>query len=256
MTVPALVATAIDSASDGPLLILGPSLGTSSAVLWEPVIPALAERYRLVAWDLPGHGASPSATQAFTIEELADGVIAILDELEVQEALYAGVSVGGAVGLALGMDHPHRVTRLAIVASAARIGTPESWIERARLVREQSTSPLIVPTAQRWFASGVMEEQSVISGRLLHNLRDADDESYALVCDALRDFDVVDRLGEITAPVLAMYGDHDEVTPQASAEQIAAGVRDGRVVGIERSGHLPPANQPSATARELIAFLG
>ena len=256
MTVPTLVATAIESATDGPLLILGPSLGTSSTVLWEPVIPALAAQYRIVAWDLPGHGASPATTEPYTIEELADGVVAILDELGADTALYAGVSIGGAVGLALGIHHPGRFAKLAIVASAAKIGTPEGWIERAAFVREQSTSALVVGSAQRWFGPGVMEEQPVVSGRLLHSLRDADDESYSLACEALRDFDVVDQLGEIEVPVLALYGDHDETTPQAAAEQIAAGVRDGRAVLIEGSAHLPPANKPSATARELLAFLG
>ena len=256
MTVPILVATAIESAADAPVLVLGPSLGTSSAVLWEPVIPALAERYRIIAWDLPGHGASPATTAPFTIQELADGVITILDELGVEHALYAGVSIGGATGLALGIEHPGRCTKLAIVASAAKFGTPEGWIERAAQVRSQSTSSLVVPTAQRWFAPGVIEEHPVVAGRLLHNLQDADDESYALVCEALRDFDVIDRLGEITVPVLAIYGDEDPVTPQSSAEEIAAGVRDGRTVGIEHSGHLPPANQPAATARELLAFFG
>ncbi len=255
MTVPVLVATELTSNPDGPLLVLGPSLGTASAVLWEPVLPALAERYRVVAWDLPGHGASPAAAAPFTIEELADGVVAILDELGVSNALYAGVSIGGATGLALGIHHPGRFTKLAIVASAAKIGTPEAWVERAAMVRAQSTSPLVVPSAQRWFAPGIVEEQPVVAGRLLHNLQDADDESYALACEALRDFDVVDRLGEIEAPVLALYGDHDATTPQASSEQIAAGVRDGRAALIANSAHLPPANQPAATARELLAFL-
>jgi len=255
MTVPRLVATAIDSASDAPVLVLGPSLGTSSAVLWEPVLPALAPRFRLLAWDLPGHGASPATTESFTMAELADGVVAILDELGIASARYAGVSIGGAVGLALGLGHPGRFSKLAILASGAKIGTPESWIERAAFIRAQSTSALVVQTAQRWFAPGVMEEQPVISGRLLHNLQDADDESYALACEALRDFDVIDRLGEIEVPVLALYGEQDEVTPRASAEQIASGVRDGRTVGIADSAHLPPANQPAATADALLAFL-
>lgn len=256
MTVPTLVATAIESNTAGPLLMLGPSLGTSSAVLWEPVIPALAERYRIVAWDLPGHGASPATTAPYTIEELADGVVAILDELGVSQALYAGVSIGGATGLALGIRHPGRFSKLAILASAAKIGTPEGWIDRAAMVRAQSTSPLVIGSAQRWFAPGVMEEHPVIAGRLLHNLQDADDESYALACEALRDFDVIDQLGRIDVPVLALYGDHDETTPQASAEQIAAGVQDGRAALIAGSAHLPPANQPAATTRELLAFLG
>lgn len=232
-----------------PLVVLGPSLGTST-ILWQNVIPALAERYRVVAWDLPGHGDSPPATQPFSIADLADAVAAAVDG----PFLYAGVSLGGCVGLELLLRHPDRVTAAAIVCSGATVGSADAWAARAAQVRAQSTSALIVGSAQRWFAPGSIERNPDITGRLLHALQDADDESYALCCEALGAFDVRDRLGEIAAPVLAVWGGHDGVTPEASALEIASGVRDGRAAGIADAAHLPPADDAAATATALHGF--
>jgi 3-oxoadipate enol-lactonase len=253
MTVPTLALTAPVGPADAPLLVLGPSLGTS-AILWENALPELAARYRVVAWDLPGHGASPAATAPFTVADLADAVAAAIRALGADRALYAGVSLGGATGLELGLRHPELVSALAIVASGAQLGSPEAWHERAATVRSQSTSALIIPSARRWFAPGSIEREPELSGRLLHSLRDADSESYSLCCEALAAYDVRDRLGELRMPVVALWGEHDAVAPQAKADEIAAGVVDGRAEMIAGVAHLPPAEAPAATAAALVEF--
>jgi len=253
MTVPHLVATAADSA-DAPLLVLGPSLGSVGSTLWSTTIPHLADRFRIVTWDLPGHGASPKATQAFTIADLADGVVAILDELGVSKAFYAGVSIGGGTGLELALRHPDRIERVAMICASYRFATPESWHERAQQVRTQSTSSLVVATAQRWFAPGRMEANPVIDGLLLHNLQDADDESYALACEALAAFDLEPRLADITIPVLDVWGDKDPTIAWDTALKIAATVPQGSATAIEDAAHLAPADQPEAVAEALIDF--
>lgn len=250
MTVPALTITDAGGPAGAPLVVLGPSLGTST-ILWEDVVPALVTRSRVLAFDLPGHGDSPRATAPFTVGELADAVAA-----EIAEPFhYAGVSLGGCVGLELALRHPSAVRSTSIIASGAKIGTAESWAERAAQVRAQSTSSLIIGSAQRWFAPGSIERNPDLTGRLLHALRDADAESYALCCEALGAFDVRDRLGEIAAPVLAVWGAHDGVTPEASAREIAEGVVDGRVAGVPDAAHLPPADDPAVTAELLTGFL-
>ncbi len=255
MTVPTLVATSAESASDAPLLVLGPSLGTAGSVLWSTTIPHLADRFRIITWDLPGHGASPRATEPFTIAELAEGVVRILDDLGAATALYAGVSVGGGTGLELALRHADRIEKAAIVCATYRFATPESWHERAQQVRTQSTSSLVVATAQRWFAPGRMAANPVISGMLLHNLQDADDESYALVCEALAGFDLEARLGDITIPVLDVWGDQDPTIAWDTALKVAATVPQGAAVAIEDAAHLAPADQPEAVAEALIDFL-
>ncbi|MFT4211808.1 MAG: alpha/beta fold hydrolase [Microbacterium sp.] len=253
MTVPALRFTDPAGPDGAPLLVLGPSLGTST-ILWENTLPVLCERYRVTAWDLPGHGDSPAATEPFTVGELADAVATGARELGGDGIRYAGVSLGGATGLELLLRHPGLVAEAAIVASGAQLGDPDSWHERAAKVRAQSTSSLIVQSGQRWFAPDSIAREPVLAGRLFHALQDADDESYALCCEALAAYDVRDRLAEIAAPVVAVWGEHDQVVPEGKAAEIAAGVVDGRAVRIADAAHLPPAEQPVAVTAALIAF--
>jgi pimeloyl-ACP methyl ester carboxylesterase len=146
------------------------------------------------------------------------------------------------------------VERLAILASGAKIGTPEGWRDRASQVRSQSTSSLIVGSAQRWFAPASMTARPALTGRLLHALQDADDASYAYCCDALAAYDVRARLGEIGMPVLAAWGEYDEVTPEASAREIAEGVRRGQALALTDASHLAPAEQPEQVSRMLVEF--
>lgn len=261
MPIPTLTAIAAESAErrgpadDRPLLVLGPSLGTSTR-LWQDVAARLRDDHRVLAFDLPGHGRSAPAAAPFTMSELAAGVIALVDDLGEERFHYAGDSIGGAIGLTLLVEHPERVAAAAIVCSGAKIGTPEAWAERAALVRAQSTSALVVGSAQRWFAPGSMEREPEASGELLHTLRETDAESYARCCEALAGYDLRDRLGEIAAPVLVIAGAHDEATPLALSQEIADGVADARLVVAERSAHLAPAEEPDLVAGALADFLG
>src|SRR5690606_27235360 len=93
-----------------------------------------------------------------------------------------------------------------------------------------------------------------LSGRLLHALQGADDESYARCCEALAAHDVRDRLSAIAHPLIAVWGEHDAVAPEQKADEIAAGVQRGRAVRIAGAAHLPPAEQADATARALRDF--
>ena len=253
MTAPVIAATAPVGPEGAPLVVLGNSLGTSS-ILWEDVVPLLAPDYRVLAWDLPGHGASLAASEAFSVADLADAVAEVISEAGAGRVLYAGVSLGGAAGLELLLGHPGLVDAAAIIASGAQLGEPSGWRDRAAQVRAQSTSSLIITSAQRWFADGAIERRPEISGRLLHALQDADDESYALCCEALAAYDVRERLGEIGAPILAVWGEHDFVAPEAKSDEIARGVQAGRSARIDGAAHLPPAEMPEATARLLRDF--
>ncbi|GAA3199620.1 alpha/beta fold hydrolase [Microbacterium terregens] len=254
MTVPTVSFTAPVGPADAPLVILGPSLGTST-ILWDDVIPLLATDYRVVAWDLPGHGSSAAASDSFTVDELADAVAEGAESLgSGAPVFYAGVSLGGAVGLALALRHPALVRRAAIVASGAQLGDAAGWQERAAQVRAQSTSSVIMGSAQRWFAPDSIARRPELSGRLLHALQDTDDESYALCCQALAAYDVRDALNGIRMPILAVWGEHDGVAPEAKSAEIADGVCNGALVRIDDAAHLPPAEQPEAVAAVLRDF--
>lgn len=242
-----------------PLLVLGPSLGTSAVALWSQAGLALADSFHVVAWDLPGHGSAKPAVEAFSMAELAGGVMALVEDVLSERGepgssfVYAGDSVGGAVGLQLLLDHPDRVRSATLMCTGARIGTAEGWSERAELVRHSATPVMVESSAARWFAPGFLDREPEVAANLLHALQDADRFSYAWTCEALADFDVRQRLPEVTTPVLAIGGAHDEPTPVQSLAEIAHGVANGRLVVLDDVAHLAPAEAPAEVARLITA---
>ncbi|WP_350003534.1 alpha/beta fold hydrolase [Pseudarthrobacter sp. WHRI 8279] len=244
-----------------PLLVVGPSLGTST-ILWNRTASVLGNDYDVVAWDLPGHGVSPAATETFDVAALADAVVELVDSIAPGEAFhYAGVSLGGATGLQLGIKHGERLKSLSVQCSGAKLGTPEGWLERAETVRSQGTPVMIQGSAERWFAPGFMEREPELSSRLLHALRDADRFSYAFCCEALAAFDVREDLGSIRVPTQVIAGALDGVAPPSFAEDVAAGITAGggtaTAVTLEGVAHLAPAEAPAHVAelmRSLITW--
>ncbi|MFI0449927.1 3-oxoadipate enol-lactonase [Actinomadura sp. 6N118] len=245
----------LDGPEDAPLVVLGPSLGTSTE-LWDPQMPALIRRWRVLRYDLPGHGRSPAERSALpggrvTVEGLADEIVRSLDRLEIDQAAYAGISLGGAVGTALALRAPERVASLVLCCTSARFGPPEAWHERAGRVRRQGTGPLADTAAERWFTPGFTG-----AGPYVEMLRATGAEGYAACCEALARFDATERLAEITAPTLVIAGAQDGPTPPADhAERLAAGIPDAALVVIEGAGHLANAERPEPVTRAITAHL-
>lgn len=221
-----------------PLLVLGPSLGTSATTLWADCGGRLSDVFDVLAWDLPGHGHNRTVPEEpFTMSELAAGVLAIVDEVQYQRGdagspiCYAGDSVGGAVGLQLLLDSPGRVATAALLGTAAKVGDEAMWSDRIEHVSLAGTAALAA-------------QETV-------------DQGYLQVCGALATFDVRDRLGEIKVPVLAVAGAQDVTTPPGALREIAQRVQHGTYAELDGVAHLAPAEAPAAVAGLLRRhFLG
>lgn len=239
---------------DQPLLVVGPSLGTSATTLWGVAAAALADDFQVIGWDLPGHGwnrapvEGPTTTAALA-RELLEALDRLHDGFEPLRFHYAGDSVGGAVGLQLMLDAPDRVLSATLCCSAAHFGGNEPWEQRIATVSASGTPALVTSSAERWFGPGFLERQPERGSALLHALSDADDAGYGAVCSALGAFDVRDRLGEITAPVLTIAGSDDVATPPEVMALVAGGVQRGRAVVLDGVGHLAPIEAPDEVVR-------
>lgn len=229
-----------------PPLFLGPSLGTSTA-LWDGVAPELSVTHRVVRWDLPGHGGSRADLigPGATVADLAGLVLALADALGVDRFAYAGVSLGGAVGLHLAVHHPDRVSALAVLCSSAHFDGRGPWEERARTVRRDGLAALAENANSRWFTPGFTVP------RLIEDQRTADPDAYAACCDALAAFDLRDRLASITAPTLLVAGREDAATPPAHLREIADAVPGASLTEISGASHLAPAERPEAVLAAL-----
>ncbi len=266
MTAPRLTGTQLSAAHGDqglkPLLVLGPSLGTSASTLWSACAGHLADRFHVVAWDLPGHGSTHEAAPGdFDMADLAAGVLVVVDAVQAERGetagpfAYAGDSVGGAVGLQLLLDTPERVRAAVLLCTSAGFAAFPGYVERARTVRASGTAAVVELSAQRWFGRGFLDHHPEQGSALLHGLQAVDDEGYAQTCEAIARFDVRDRLAEITQPVLAVAGSDDVATPPVQLEEIATGVRNGRLVVLDGVGHLAPAEEPSVVAKLLAQHL-
>ncbi|HVK27107.1 MAG TPA: alpha/beta fold hydrolase [Nocardioides sp.] len=243
-----------------PLLVVGPSLGTTVDRLWGPVADLLAG-WNVLGWDLPGHGHSPAAdrlTPGFSMAELASAVLAAVTEAAGPDDAFAhaGDSIGGAVGVQLALDAPERVTAVASLCSAAVFGTAAPWHERAALVRAEGMAPMVASSPARWFGPAITAAADGRVQAALHDLAGVDAEGYARCCEALAGYDARDHLGSVAVPLLAVAGAEDVATPPPVLAELAAGVPDGRLEVLPGVGHLAPYEDPAATAALLRAFLG
>ncbi|MEU6393533.1 3-oxoadipate enol-lactonase [Streptomyces sp. NPDC046939] len=240
-----------EGSPSAPALMLGPSLGTSLA-LWDRVAPELSSGHRVVRWDLPGHGGSdPGLIRAgATVGDLAELVLALADSLGIERFAYAGVSLGGAVGMWLAVHHPERVGSLAVLCSSAHFGGAEAWEERAAQVRAHGVGGVAESAAARWFTPGFGV------ARLVQDNRDADPGAYAACCDALAAFDLRERLADIAVPTLVVAGREDPATPPAHAREIADAVPGAELVELAGASHLAVAERPDAVVGLLRTHLG
>jgi 3-oxoadipate enol-lactonase/4-carboxymuconolactone decarboxylase len=227
-------------------LVLGPSLGTSSAACWGPAADLLRDDFDVVTWELPGHGDDDGPVPA----ELLVGDLAsrVLDRVD-GPFLYAGDSVGGQVGLQLLLDVPDLVLGAALCCTGARIGDDEMWTTRVAQVRAGGTAALLEATPTRWFAPDFEAREPDRAAALLQALSLASDDGYAAVCHALQSYDVRDRLGEIARPIVAVAGRVDPVCPPDLLREIADGVQNGRLVVLDDVAHQAPAEAPEQVSR-------
>ncbi|WP_338894892.1 3-oxoadipate enol-lactonase [Streptomyces sp. TG1A-60] len=232
--------------ASAPPLLLGPSLGTS-VKLWDKVAPELSITHRVIRWDLPGHGDSPAGliSPGATVADLAGLVLALADSLGVGRFAYAGVSLGGAVGLHLAAHHPERVSSLAVICSSAHFSGAKPWRERAELVRREGLAGLAGSAESRWFTPGFTVPE------LVEDHRGADPEAYAACCDALAAFDIRADLAAISAPTLLVAGRQDPATPPAHLREIADAVPGSSLTELPGASHLAPAERPEAVLAAL-----
>ena len=229
--------------SDAPVVVLAPSLGTTLA-MWDDLAEVLSQSYRVIRFDIRGHGASPVPPGPYTTTELADDVIAMVGLLGVERFAFVGLSLGGAIGQTLAVQHPDRLTALVLCCTGPSFGDPETWRERAARVRAEGMAWLVEPTEERWFTPGFLESNPDEVASLIEMIASVPPVGYAACCDALAAYDITSRLGEITAPTRVIAGAQDPVSPPSVAQVLVDGIPDADLVVIDDASHIANIAQP------------
>ena len=244
----------LDGTEGRPVLVFGNSLGTTWE-LWDGQVAALADAWRIVRFDHPGHGRSPLPDGALTVESIADDVLNLVDELGRERLTFCGLSLGGAVGMAAARLAPDRIERLVLCCTSARFGEPEGWHDRARLVRAGGTAIVAERVLERWFTDETRRTDTATAARFRTILEAVPSEGYAACCEALALWDARGDLGAISARTLVVAGEQDVATPPADGAFLAESIPGAILTVLPGAAHLANIEQPELFERALVEFL-
>jgi 3-oxoadipate enol-lactonase len=205
--------------SDLPVLVFGNSLATDIR-LWAEQIACFQSRYRIVVFDYPGHG-SPLWPEAANMRQFAAKIALMLDALDVTYYNYCGLSMGGALGMALALQHPQRMQKLVLSNTAAQLGPADFWNRRMEVAMTQGMSVLADASLARWFTPEAVEADPAKYAIAKKMFLATEPEGYAQCCIAIRDFEFTDQLSAIAVPTLVIAGAHDTACTTAQAHLMA-----------------------------------
>lgn len=234
-----------------PAVLLLNTLG-GTLEMWDRQLPALAERFLVIRSDTRGHGESPVPPGPYEIDDLVDDAVAILDNLDLERAHVAGVSLGGMVAMRLAARNPERVDRLALLCTSAHMGPPETWAERAATVRAKGTAAIADMVVSRWLTEAHQIAEPGTVRYLREMIAGTPADGYAGCCDAIREMDLREDLASIKAPTLVVSGADDPSTPPEHQQLIADGIVAARLISIPKCAHLSPVDQPESVNDALL----
>lgn len=224
----------ISGRADAPLLILLNSLG-SSLHMWDKLLPVFEASFRVLRTDTRGHGQSGVAAESFTIADLGRDVLNLMDAVQAEKASICGVSLGGLVGLWLGIHASDRVDRLILANTAAKIGTKEMWEQRIETVNAPGMAALAAATLGRWFTADYRNKHPDEMEKVRGMIAATDPQGYTACCAVLRDADLRGDAVQVKAASLVITGTYDPATPPSDGRALHAVIRHSRCVELNAS---------------------
>ncbi|MFW5470717.1 3-oxoadipate enol-lactonase [Knoellia sp. CPCC 206435] len=240
---------------DAPTVVLSNSLGSTMA-MWEAQVAELSRVARVVRYDTRGHGASPVVPGPYSIDDLADDVIALLDRLRLARVHLVGLSLGGMTGMRLAARNPERVDRLVVLCTSARLEPTQGWLDRAATVRSQGAAVVADAVVERWYTEPFRTAHPERVAAAVATVSATPAEGYAGCCEAIAGMDLRPDLPSITAPTLAIAGADDPATPPPHLQLIADSVQHGRCLVVPQSAHLANDEQPATITPAILEHLG
>lgn len=245
-----------DGPVDAPVLVLSNSLGTTLE-MWDSQVPAFSEHFRILRYDTRGHGGSTVTPGPYTIAQLGQDVLDLVDALSIDRFAFCGLSMGGLIGQWLGVNAGERLTRLVLCSTGAKIGTDEMWSERIDTVLkggEQAMRDMRDASVARWFTPDFAAQHPVEVDRITQMVANTSPAGYAANCAAVRDADYREQLGAIKVPTLVVCGSKDPVTTPEHGRFIQAQVAGARLIELDAA-HLSNVEAGDAFTRLVTAFL-
>ena len=242
--------------ADAPVVAFGNSLGTSYH-LWDDNVGALVDRFRLLRYDMRGHGltsVTPGERRA-SVDTLTSDLVGLLDVLDIGRVRYVGLSIGGMVGQRFAATLPQRVEALALCATGSQLGTAELWNTRIAAVEKDGVASLVDGILARWFTETTRRERPDLVAGFGTMVARPPDAGYIGGCISVRDADLRADDRRIIAPTLIISGRDDLAAPPAAGEAMHAAIPGARLALLDGAAHILNAERPAQFNSLLATFL-
>lgn len=248
--------------ADAPVLLLANSIGTSFHI-WDAMVPVLSRRWRLLRYDMRGHGLTEATpvtdgagyTAGYTMDLLAGDAAALLDALGIARAHVCGLSIGGMMAQRLAVTAPERVHGLVLCGTAGVIGPPPVWTDRIAAIRARGMGAIAEGVMARWFTEGFRAKRPDQIRGYAAMLGRTTEDGYVGCAMAIRDADLRADGARIAAPTLVVVGERDVATPPALARDLADSIPGARLALLPDAAHIPCVERPAELAALIDDFL-
>ncbi|WP_114962463.1 3-oxoadipate enol-lactonase [Tritonibacter mobilis] len=241
-----------DGDPNGPAVVFANSLGTDLR-LWDAVIDRLPKHLRLIRYDTRGHGLSSCPKGPYSLDDLAEDALELLDHLGVETCTFVGLSIGGMIAQTLAARAPERISALVLSNTAAKMGEAQMWQDRIAAIEASGIAALSGAVMERWFAPAFLSTDAHIPWR--HMLERTPQAGYIACCQAIAGADLSEITKTLRQPTLGIAGSADGASPAALVEATINLIPDAEFTVIEDTGHLPCVEAPEAYAGVLLEFL-
>ena len=244
----------LEGVSSAPVLLFSNSLGTNLK-MWDGQASYFKRNFCVLRYDARGQGLSSVLAGNYSISEMAEDAIALIDALSIAKVCFCGLSMGGMVGMALALKYPQRVEKVVMCNTAPKIGTPETWNARVEAVRRGGMAAIVDSVLERWFTPGFRTSDSPEIQKTRQMLLEAPPNGYMSCCAAVSDADFRADLAAIRVPTLVLSGASDPVTPPADGQQIAKQISGAHYLELPAAhlSNVEAADQFNAEVKRFLA---
>ena len=243
----------VEGPAEAPPLLLIHSLGTSLE-MWAPQAAALAHKFRVISYDLRGHGLSEATDGPYDLDLLAGDALGLLGHLGIERAHVAGVSLGVMIAQTLGIQAGGRLRSLVLADTASVMGPKSNWDDRAAAIRANGMASVVDGILGRWFTPGFIDSDPQVARGFAAMLLRMPQEAYISAATAVRDAETTAMLGRIACPTLVLVGDQDAATPPSAAEALKQAIPGAKLIVIENAAHIPTVERPEAVTSAMASF--
>jgi 3-oxoadipate enol-lactonase len=237
-----------------PWLVLSHSLACTVR-MWDPQVEAFQSKFRILNYDMRGHGATSAPQGPYTLDMLADDILGLVSFLKIKTAYYCGLSIGGMIGQTIAIRGGGPFTKM-VLADTTHTQPPEAlkqWEDRIGIAKSKGMAGLVDGTMERWFTEPYRRKNSPEFQKVRNLVLQTPVAGFVGCGQAIMKLNTTARLKDIKLPVLAITGEQDGAAP--GTKHIGENVPGAKYVGIPQAAHIANVEQPEAFNRALREFL-